>query len=184
MYKRNTQSSYQLKMKVSRTFLSDVDKRSPLFPFTLRWFDESKAKFAIKECKQHDLVYSYPVMVEKEGEVVVQCKMGVWVGERGAVKLSGMAVEGAGVVGKSEVKVADEELKKLLQQSVLTPAGGAGGGSAGAVAGGGGGGAVVVEVSAAEKARKAKKNAKKKAKKAAGDAAPADDKEGGEEEGE
>ena len=145
-------------MKVSRAFLSEVDRRSPVFPFTLRAFDESKAKFAIKECRQHDLVYSYPVLVEKEGEYVAQCKMVVWITERGAVKLCGLPVE-ATAAGKSEHKVADEEVKKLLNQSVLLPAaGGVAAGGAAAAAGAG---------TAADKADKAKKNAKKKAKKAA-----------------
>ena len=160
IYKRNSQSSYQLKMKVSRAILSEVDKRSPVFPFTLRSFDESKAKFAIKECKQHDLVYAYPVMVEKDGDWVAQCKMVVWVTERGAVKLCGLPVDAA-AAGKSEHKVTDEEVKKLLNQGVLLPAAGAATGAAAAAG----------AASAADKAEKAKRNAKKKAKKAAKKAA-------------
>jgi hypothetical protein len=187
IYKRNLQSTYQLKMQVSRAILSTIDKQHRHFPFTLRSLDESKAKFAIKECRQHDLVHAYPVLREKEGEVVGQCKWTVMVSERGAVRLCGVAVEKERVT--SEKKVQDEEVKKLLNQPLLLPAGataasGAAGGSTPAVS-------AEEEAAAAKKkaaaaAKKKKQAAKKKAAAAAGGEAGKDgdkeeDDEGGDE---
>ena len=165
IYKRNTQSSYQLKMQVSRRILSEIDRRSPVFPFTLRAFDESKAKFAIKEAKQHDLVYAYPVMVERDADLVAQCKFVVHITDRGAVKLSGLPVDSA---GKSEHKVTDDDVKRLLNQGVLLPAAASSGAEKkeGTTGGGGGAGGET----AAERAKK-KKAAKKRAKKAEAGAA-------------
>lgn len=153
-------------MQVSRAVLSTIDKQHRHFPFTLRSLDESKAKFAIKECRQHDLVHPYPVLKEKEGEVVGQCKWTVMVSERGAVRLCGVAVEKERVA--SERKVADEEVKKLLNQPVLSTAAVAGG----AAGGGAVSGSVEDEAAAAKKkaaaaAKKKKQAAKKKAAAAA-----------------
>ena len=151
-------------MQVSRSILSTIDKQHRHFPFTLRSLDESKAKFAIKECRQHDLVHAYPVLKEKEGEVVGQCKWTVLVSERGAVRLCGVAVEKERVA--SERKVQDDEVKKLLNQPLLLPTPTVV--SSGAAAGGSAAGSAEVDEAATAKkkaaaaAKKKKQAAKKK----------------------
>ena len=191
IYKRNLQSTYQLKMQVSRAVLSTIDKQHRHFPFTLRSLDESKAKFAIKECRQHDLVHAYPVLKEKEGEVVGQCKWTAVVSERGAVRLCGVGVEKERV--QSEKKVQDDEVKRLLNQPLLmtAPIAAASGGAA-AGAGGAGAAAGVSEADeaaaakkkAAAAAKKKKQAAKKKASAAAGTAGGEAGKDGGKEDDE
>ena len=170
-------------MQVSRAILSTIDKQHRHFPFTLRSLDESKAKFAIKECRQHDLVHAYPVLVEKEGEVVGQCKWTVMVSERGAVRLCGVGVEKEKV--SSEKKVADAEVKKLLNEPLLMPAAAAA--AAGGASGGAAGGATEVDEAAAakKKAAAAKKKKQQAAKKAAAAAGAGGDasKESGKDEG-
>ena len=66
---------YQLKLKASRVFFSEMDKRFALMPFTLRAFeDEKKARMGVVECVKHGLCDPYPVIFEREGEIVAQVK--------------------------------------------------------------------------------------------------------------
>ena len=66
---------YHLKLKASRVFFSEMDKRFALMPFTLRAFeDEKKARMGVVECVKHGLCDPYPVIFEREGEIVAQVK--------------------------------------------------------------------------------------------------------------
>ncbi|KAJ8306886.1 hypothetical protein KUTeg_014970 [Tegillarca granosa] len=63
---------YQLKMKASRQFLSDVDKRFGLMPFTLRLCDdEKKAKMGVMECVKHELMQPFTVLYDREEKDLV-----------------------------------------------------------------------------------------------------------------
>ena len=64
--KRNVEANYRLKMKASRYVLTEVDKKFPTLPFTLRHFgDERQAKMGIAECVSHELVNPYPSLHDK-----------------------------------------------------------------------------------------------------------------------
>jgi methionine aminopeptidase len=70
VFKRNVESNYQLKMKASRAVLTEVDKKFPTLPFTLRHFeDEKQAKMGITECVTHGLMTPYPSLHEYTGDV-------------------------------------------------------------------------------------------------------------------
>ena len=70
VFKRNVETNYKLKMKASRALLSEVDKKFPTLPFTLRHFeDEKSAKMGITECVAHGLLTPYPSLHEKSGDV-------------------------------------------------------------------------------------------------------------------
>uniref|UniRef100_A0A8D3CGR6 Proliferation-associated 2G4, b n=1 Tax=Scophthalmus maximus TaxID=52904 RepID=A0A8D3CGR6_SCOMX len=60
---------YGLKMKTSRTFFSEMERRFDTMPFTLRAFeDEGKARLGVVECAKHELLQPFNVLHEKEGE--------------------------------------------------------------------------------------------------------------------
>jgi methionine aminopeptidase len=64
-----------LKLKSSRAFFQEINKKYPTLPFSIRAFEDSTAaKVGVKECLNHDLLTSYPVLVEKSGEIVAQFK--------------------------------------------------------------------------------------------------------------
>jgi curved DNA binding protein len=70
VFKRNVETNYKLKMKSSRYVLSEVDKKFPTLPFTLRHFeDEKMAKMGMTECVSHGLVTPYPSLHEHSGKV-------------------------------------------------------------------------------------------------------------------
>lgn len=107
---------YQLKMKASRQFLSDVEKRFGLMPFSLRLCeDEKKAKMGVVECVKHDLMLPFSVLYEKEGEFVAQYKFTVLLMPNGPLKITGLPFESE--LYESDKSLEDEELKTLLATS-------------------------------------------------------------------
>ncbi|KAI5095971.1 proliferation-associated 2G4-like [Silurus meridionalis] len=117
VYKRDPSKQYGLKMKTSRAFFSEVEKRYDTMPFTLRAFeDESKARLGVVECAKHELLQPFTVLHEKEGEYVAQFKFTVMLMANGPLRITSASFEPE--LYKSEHEVQDPELKALLQSSV------------------------------------------------------------------
>lgn len=113
---RRTEEIYQLKMKASRAFYSDVCNRFTLMPFTLRAFEEeTKAKMGLKECVTHELLQAYPVQQDATGQPVAQFKFTVLVVPNGNIRINGGIFDPA--TCKSEHKIEDKEIEELLAQS-------------------------------------------------------------------
>jgi hypothetical protein len=63
VYQRDSNVTYQLKMKTSRAVFSDVQKKSGAFPFNIRSLeDEKRARLGLQEAVQHSLVKEYEVV--------------------------------------------------------------------------------------------------------------------------
>merc|ERR1719156_8688 len=78
VYKRAPETSYNLKTQKARQFISEVNRRFPALPFTLRAIeDEQVARVGVSEAKRHELLDEYPVLKEREKEVVAQFKFTV-----------------------------------------------------------------------------------------------------------
>ncbi|CAF0965359.1 unnamed protein product [Rotaria magnacalcarata] len=106
---------YQLRMKSSRVFLSEVEKRFSLMPFTLRHFeDEKRARMGVIECAKHDLVEPYPVYQEKDGEFVAEFKFTLLLMPSGQMKITGLPIDLD--LYESEYKM-DGDIKQLLTSS-------------------------------------------------------------------
>ncbi|RWS30163.1 proliferation-associated protein 2G4-like protein [Leptotrombidium deliense] len=115
VYKK-TDEVYQLKMKASRMFFSEVDKRFGSMPFTLRAMeDEKKARMGIVECVKHKLLEPFNVLYEKDGELVAQFKFTVLLMPSGSHKITGIPLDLE--MYKSENKIEDESIKNLLVKS-------------------------------------------------------------------
>jgi curved DNA binding protein len=107
---------YQLRMKSSRVFLSEVEKRFSLMPFTLRHFeDEKRARMGVIECAKHDLVEPYPVYQEKDGEFVAEFKFTLLLMPSGQMKITGLPIDLD--LYESEYKITDSDIKQLLTSS-------------------------------------------------------------------
>jgi len=108
---------YQLRMKTSRAFLSEAEKRFNLMPFTLRAFeDEKKARLGVIECAKHDLMEPYPVYHEKEGEYVAEFKFTALLMPNGTMKITGLPLDIENY--QSENQILDENIKNLLALSL------------------------------------------------------------------
>ncbi|XP_042569156.1 proliferation-associated protein 2G4-like [Cyprinus carpio] len=116
VYKRDPSKQYGLKMKTSRVFFSEVERRFDAMPFTLRAFeDESKARLGVVECAKHELLQPFSVLHEKEGEYVAQFKFTVLLMANGPLRITSGSFDPE--LYKSEHEVQDPELKTLLQSS-------------------------------------------------------------------
>ncbi|XP_030623361.1 proliferation-associated protein 2G4b [Chanos chanos] len=116
IYKRDPSKQYGLKMKTSRVFFSEVERRFDTMPFTLRAFeDEGKARLGVVECAKHELLQPFNVLHEKEGEYVAQFKFTVLLMANGPLRITNGLFDPD--LYKSEHEVQDPELKTLLQSS-------------------------------------------------------------------
>lgn len=116
IYKRDPSQHYGLKMKTSRKFFTEVERRFDAMAFNLRAFeDESKARLGIVECVKHELLQPFCVLSEKEGEFVAQFKFTVLLMANGPHRITKDQFEPE--MYKSEYEVQDAELRTLLQSS-------------------------------------------------------------------
>lgn len=91
VFKRNVEANYRLKMKASRSLLSEVDKKFPTLPFTLSHFeDERSTKMGITECVAHGLLTPYPSLHEKAGSKVAHFKCTVLLLPSGTARVTGL----------------------------------------------------------------------------------------------
>ncbi|XP_063227576.1 proliferation-associated protein 2G4 [Bacillus rossius redtenbacheri] len=115
IYKK-TDETYQLKLKASRMFYSEVTHKYGTMPFNLRSFeDEKKAKMGVVECVNHKLIEPFQVLFEKAGEFVAHFKFTVLLMPNGPHRITGLQFEPE--VYESEHAVGDPELKTLLNTS-------------------------------------------------------------------
>jgi len=95
VFKRELHTVYNLKINASRKFFSECNKKFPTLPFAIRQFEDvTSAKVGVKECMDHDLVMPFPVLTEKNGEIVAQFSSTVAVLPKSTAVLAGdIAVE-------------------------------------------------------------------------------------------
>jgi len=116
VFKRAVETRYNMKTQKARQFMSEVNRRFPTLPFTLRAIEEEQvARIGVAESKRHELLEEYPVLKEKPDEIVAQFKFTVLLLPGGTKKITGLSGPGAQVV--TSKKVEDEELLNILKQS-------------------------------------------------------------------
>merc|ERR1712010_114613 len=114
VFKRAVDQNYNLKMKVPREIFSKITSMHPTLPFTLRDYEDSRARLGMKECLEHDLFHTYPVLEEKEGEFVAQFKFTVMLSEEGVQRVTGGFLPNC----TPDVECGDEELWGIYQKAL------------------------------------------------------------------
>lgn len=130
VYKRALDVAYSLKMKASRAAFSEINRRFPTMPFTVRAIADGdgheasadakqelsggQLKLGLVECLTHGLLHPYPVLHEKQGELVAQIKGTVLLMPNGSDKVTSAPEQPA----QSDKKVEDPELLALLASSL------------------------------------------------------------------
>jgi len=120
VYKRALDVEYKLKLKASRQVLSEVNKKSPYMPFTLRALEGTddlsmgSLRLGLVECLSHGLMHPYPVLHEKPGELTAQVKGTILLMPSGTDKVTTAPAQPV----ESDKKVEDKELLTLLQSSL------------------------------------------------------------------
>merc|ERR1711934_245620 len=91
VFKRAVDVNYNLKTQKARQFLHEVNKRFPALPFSLRAIeDEQVARVGVSEAKRHELLEEYPVLKEREREIVAQFKFTVLLLPGGTKRITGL----------------------------------------------------------------------------------------------
>ena len=128
VYKRALDQEYQLKVKSSRALFSEISKRFPSMPFTLRAIAEGSGsegdkgellakgqiRLGLVECLNHGLLHPYPVLHEKAGELVAQIKGTVLLMPNG----SDVVTKAPAQTLETEKKVEDADVLAILATSV------------------------------------------------------------------
>jgi len=118
VYKRAVENMYSLKTQKARQFISEVQKRFPVLPFTLRAIeDEQVARVGVSEARRHELLEEYPVLKEANNEFVSQFKFTLLLLPGGTKKITGLALGSLQEQAASSLSVVDEDMKKLLATS-------------------------------------------------------------------
>ncbi|VEL41809.1 unnamed protein product [Protopolystoma xenopodis] len=116
IFKRN-ETIYQLKMKASRQFYSEVTAKFSSYPFNIRSIDDiRKARLGVTECAKHDVIQPLPVFCEKDDELVSQFKFTVLIMPNGPMRITGLPFDPACI--KSDFKPKAPDVKDLLAQSI------------------------------------------------------------------
>merc|ERR1712070_1135987 len=114
VYKRAVENSYMLKTQKARQFITEVNRRFPALPFTLRAIeDEQVARVGASEARRHELLEEYPVLKEKDKEVVAQFKFTTLLLPGGTKRVTGLPFAQQKQFA-SACEIKDEDLKKLL----------------------------------------------------------------------
>ncbi|XP_013200332.1 proliferation-associated protein 2G4 [Amyelois transitella] len=115
IYKK-TDEIYQLKLKASRMFYSEVRNKHGSMPFNLRSFDkETSARLGVVECVNHKLIEPFQVLYERPGELVAQFKFTALLLPSGTHRITGLPFDKSQC--KSERSIKDPELNALLNSS-------------------------------------------------------------------
>merc|ERR1712083_1171014 len=108
VFKRAVETTYLLKTQKARQFISEVNRRFPALPFTLRAIeDEQVARVGASEAKRHELLEEYPVLKEREGQCVAKFKFTLLLLPGGTKKITGLPLLDKQVA--STMTVQDEE---------------------------------------------------------------------------
>jgi len=114
VFKRAVDRNYMLKLAAARLICNEIGVKAPFFPFTMRCLDEKKRRMGIVEMVKHDLLDSYPVLWEKEGEFIVQFKFTALILANSTIRLNSFPLPHV----TSEYSVDNEpEIQAILSMS-------------------------------------------------------------------
>ena len=130
--KRCIENTYNLKSESARKFLSLAEINYSSFPFSLNGFNnpeklvmkgkvenvQNVAKVGIVECLKNELFTAYPVLVEKEGDVVAQFKWTIAVRKDKPFVVAGLPLDEK--LFASDKEITHEGLKNVLSVSLDT----------------------------------------------------------------
>ncbi|PFH57479.1 hypothetical protein XA68_15010 [Ophiocordyceps unilateralis] len=113
---RRTTQTYLLKRPTSRKILSEVQKKFGTFPFSLRQLeDEQHAKSGVVECVRGNVFRQYELVADKDNAPVARLLTTIAITKNGITKLSAPPALDVSKY-KSDKKIADEEVLKILEQ--------------------------------------------------------------------
>ncbi|MCJ1307420.1 Curved DNA-binding protein (42 kDa protein) [Agyrium rufum] len=120
---RRTAITYALKRTSSRQILSEIVKKFGTFPFSLRQLDDERAaKVGVVECVRSNVVRQYEVIADKDNAAVSRLLTTIAITKNGVLKLSAPPAPDLSQY-KTDKKITDEEVLKILEQPLSKPTG-------------------------------------------------------------
>ncbi|KAG0158325.1 hypothetical protein PDIDSM_5838 [Penicillium digitatum] len=120
---RRTTTTYGLKRPSSRQTLSEVVKKFGTFPFSLRQLDDEKAaKVGVVECVRGGVLRQYEPAGETDGSPVSRLLTTIAITKNGLTKLAAAKPVDVEQI-KSDKKLEDEEILKILEQPLARSTG-------------------------------------------------------------
>lgn len=117
VFKRNVEQQYSLKVPASRQLLSEVDKKFPTLPFTIRHLnDVRKARLGLNECITHGLLMPYPTLYDHSGKVA-HFKCTVLLLPSGTVRVTGLDMPEYFKTDKTPDEDTDKILKAIEEEA-------------------------------------------------------------------
>lgn len=120
VFRRAVENVYDVRSKAGRHFLSEVDKRFPSLPFSIRSFsdDITTAKLGVKQCLEKELLEPFEVHTLNSGEQCARFCATVAIQGTGTAVLAGGDKHFDASKYEHSEKVADQELSDLLALSM------------------------------------------------------------------
>eukprot|EP01023_Acetabularia_acetabulum_P029502 TRINITY_DN2783_c0_g1_i1.p1 TRINITY_DN2783_c0_g1~~TRINITY_DN2783_c0_g1_i1.p1 ORF type:complete len:381 (-),score=60.30 TRINITY_DN2783_c0_g1_i1:193-1335(-) len=110
IYKRALDVEYSLKLKTSRAVFSEITKKYPTMPFSIRNLENKQVRMGLSECLSHGLLHPYPVLHEKPGIIVAQIKGTVLLMPNGSDRITTAELQPL----ETDKKCEDQEILDLL----------------------------------------------------------------------
>lgn len=113
-----TGSSYALKLKTSHQALGEFkQKANGLFPMNIRNVDDiRKVRMGLIECVSHQVLLSYDIMTEKEGEHIAQFFTTFGITKNGIVKFTNPSFTPD--LYKTDKQIKDQEINDLISKPI------------------------------------------------------------------
>jgi curved DNA binding protein len=114
VYKRVVDRTVLLRLKAGRYVMSEVNRKFPVMPFTLRALEDAKqAKLGVNECVKNGLLLPYQIVHEPAGAEVAHFKFTVLLMPSGNLKITGLPLP----EGITSEKTLPEDIAKVLATS-------------------------------------------------------------------
>eukprot|EP01029_Cantina_marsupialis_P007756 TRINITY_DN187_c0_g3_i1.p1 TRINITY_DN187_c0_g3~~TRINITY_DN187_c0_g3_i1.p1 ORF type:complete len:380 (+),score=89.86 TRINITY_DN187_c0_g3_i1:51-1190(+) len=112
VHKRNVEVNFSLRVAASRQLCGEVQKKYPTMPFSLRAIEnERTAKLGIAECVKSEVFSQYPVVYEKDGDMISHLTFTVLLLPSQQLKVTGMELPLEIIHSEKEL---DNEIKTIL----------------------------------------------------------------------
>lgn len=121
IFARNVAVTYNLKLKSAQQVLSEINKTKSVFPFCLRSLsDQRTARLGIAECRNRNIVTTYPVLVEHPREFIARQACTLLIHKSGGSAITRLTGGGLKVPwATSEYEVIEgSELDKTMKMNV------------------------------------------------------------------
>lgn len=91
IFKASIDSQYEPKLQAAFEARGEIANRFQYFPFGVNRLENPKARLGISELARHGALMPYPVLFERDGEVVAQFKVTLLVNEKKIERVTGIA---------------------------------------------------------------------------------------------